>query len=148
MEKNVLNVSKRKILTDKIVNGIILKDVYFKKMCEYNKLNDRLELLTLTTSTIGTTLIISSVAMINPVLVIVSSVFCGISTLSSSVQKAMNTRSKYESFRNSYLQLTNLINEYNAKIIQNNLTSLEYDELIDHYNELFNLIIESSLPVK
>lgn len=144
----IIPVNKRKILSDKVLSGISLKDKYFNVMCTYNKINDRLELVTLTSSTIGTTLIISSIATINPIMLIVSSVFCGVSTLTGSIQKGMNTKNKYESYRNTYLQLYNLTNEYTAKLIQNNLSSDEYDELTEHYNQLFNLIIESSLPIK
>lgn len=139
---------KRVILENKIKIGHQLKDKYFKKMCRYNSVNNQFDTIILTTSTIGTTLIISAIPTTNPIITIIGATFTAISAICSSLQKGVDTRNKYESYRNTFLQLSGLITEYNSKLVHNHITSDEYLELIEHYNKEYQLIIESALPIK
>jgi hypothetical protein len=151
MDNNILisTVEKKRVILQNIIKtGHTLKDKYFKKMCQYNSVNNKLDTIILTTSTIGTTLIISSLPTINPVITIIGVTFTAISAIISSIQKGIDTRNKYESYRNTFLQLNSLISQYNSKLIQNNISSDDYSELIDHYNTEYQLIIEGSLPIR
>jgi len=150
MNNNIIETTenKRILLQNKIKTGHVLRDKYFKKMCQCNTFNNRIDTVILTTSTIGTTLILSSIPTINPIITIIGVIFTGISAIASSLQKGADTRNKYESYRNTYLQLNGIISEYNSKLIHNHISAVEYCELIDHFNKEYQLIIESARPIK
>ena len=148
MENNSITRNKRNLVLEKIENGHKMRDKYFKKMCRYNSINTKLDTVILSTSTIGTALIISSLPLLNPIIITVGSVFSAVSVILGSIQKGIDTRNKYESFRNTYLQLNALIFEYSSKLIHNNITSSEYNDLYDQYNREYQLILEGSIPIK
>jgi hypothetical protein len=139
--------TKKSELIQKIKDCMILKNKYYLKMCKYEKIDSNLNVVTLGFSTVGSTLILSALPVLNPIVMIIGASFSATSAIIGSVQRGMLTKIKYDSFRNTYLQLQALASDYSAKIIHNHLSSIEYDNLIEMYNDNFHLILESSLPI-
>lgn len=146
-DDTTLLIKKRDLILEKIETGHKTKDKYFKKMCQYNSINTKLDTLMLSTGTIGTTLIISSVTILNPIVLTIGSVFNVLSVIFGSIQKGIDTRNKYESYRNTYLQMSGLISNISSKLIHNNISNEEYNDLYDQYNREYQLILEGSIPI-
>lgn len=76
-----------------------------------------------------------------------SLVLSSVSTVSSAVYHAIDYTSKIQSSQTSWLQLLDLYNTYHNKLLKNNLTSEQYDHLLDEINVKIGLIYDSSHPM-
>lgn len=85
--------------------------------------------------------------MNTPIAIIISLVFSSLSTLIDAGYRTFEVPSKITSSQTSWLQLLDLYNTYNNKLLKNNLSSDEYENMLNDLNTRTGMIFDSSLPI-
>ena len=132
----------------------LLKDVsskkkaYKKKMMKFKKINDAIEVIVTVLGAVAVSNLIATIAVINPITLLVGAVFASVSTIGGAVHKVYDLRGRYESCKTTYNQLSDLERESRAVLVKNHLESRDYQTLLDDINNRLSLIDDSSLPIK
>jgi len=136
----------------KLLNSLIDEITYKKKkfeikMNKYKKIDEISESIIMGSGSIAVSSLIVSLASINPIALIIGTVFSSISTIGGAVKRTVNFREKYETCRTSYNQYSDLLREVKTTLVKNHLDSYDKEQLIDEINIRISLIEDSQLPI-
>lgn len=84
----------------------------------------------------------------NYIFMYVSLGFSSLSTIIGALYSTLDLPSKATSAQTSWLQIKDLYNTYNAKLLRNHLSSQEYDTMLEEINVKIGLVLDSGLPVE
>ena len=88
-----------------------------------------------------------TVATINPVTLIVGSVFASINAIGSAVKRVIDVKAKFESAKTTVNQLADLDRETRAVLSRNNLEKKDLQHILDDMIHRLSLIEDTSLPL-
>ena len=87
-------------------------------------------------------------ATINPVTLIVGSVFATVNTVGSAVKRVVDIKAKFESCKTTVNQLSDLERETRAVLARNHFEKKDLESILDDMNMRISLIEDSSLPLE
>ena len=123
------------------------KNVFRKKMVQLKKIDDTTEAILMSCGAISISNLFVSVATVNPVTLIVGSVFATVNTVGSAVKRVVDIKSKFESCKTTVNQLSDLERETRAVLSRNHLEKKDLESILDDMNMRISLIEDSSLPL-
>ena len=123
------------------------KNVFRKKMVQLKKIDDTTEAILMSCGAISISNLFVSVATVNPVTLIVGSVFATVNTVGSAVKRVVDIKAKYESCKTTVNQLSDLERETRAVLSRNHLEKKDLESILDDMNMRISLIEDSSLPL-
>ena len=123
------------------------KNVFRKKMVQLKKIDDATEAILMSCGAISISNLFVSVATVNPVTLIVGSVFATVNTVGSAVKRVVDIQSKFESCKTTVNQLSDLERETRAVLSRNHLEKKDLESILDDMNMRISLIEDSSLPL-
>ena len=123
------------------------KKAYRKKMITYKKIDDVSEGVLIGCGAISISSLFVTVATINPITLIIGSVFASINGVGSAVKRVMDFKAKYESCKATYNQLGDLDRETRAVLVRNHLEKKDLQNILDDVIHRLSLIEDSSLPI-
>ena len=140
---------KKLALINHLLDELVSKKVsYLKSWRKLRKVHDFLESFLIGCNSVAITNLVITLTVINPVTLIVGSVFSAISTIGSAAKTAYRLQEKVETLKTSYQQLADLEREVRAVLVKNHLSSEQYDTLLTDINHRLALIEDSALPLK
>ena len=123
------------------------KNIFRKKMVQLKKIDDATEAILMSCGAISISNLFVSVATVNPVTLIVGSVFATVNTVGSAVKRVVDIKSKFESCKTTVNQLSDLERETRAVLSRNHLEKKDLESILDDMNMRISLIEDSSLPL-
>lgn len=139
----------KKKLLDNILEDVVLKKKrYYSLMLKYKKIDDLTESFIIGCGSVSVSSLVTTLANQSPVLLIVGTVFSSVATLSSAIKRSCNVILKYESYKTSYTQLSDLERETRAVLVKNHLTGEDLSNLLNEVNQRLSLIEDSSQPIR
>ena len=123
------------------------KNIFRKKMVQLKKIDDATEAILMSCGAISISNLFVSVATVNPVTLIVGSVFATVNTVGSAVKRVVDIQSKFESCKTTVNQLSDLERETRAVLSRNHLEKKDLESILDDMNMRISLIEDSSLPL-
>lgn len=123
------------------------KNVYRRKMVQLKKVDDATEAILISCSAISVSNLLITVATINPVTLIIGSVFASVNAIGSAVKRVVDIKSKFESCKTTVNQLSDLERETRAVLARNHLEKKDLESILDDMNNRISLIEDSSLPL-
>lgn len=139
---------KREYIKDLLEDIGIKKVMYSSKMRSYKRKDDIYEALLMGCSTIATTNAIFTISVPNPATLIICATFGVGATLLTGLSRALSIKSRYESYRTSFNQYSDLEREIRAVLIKNHLDSKDLEILIIDIGHRLSLIEDSSIDIK
>jgi hypothetical protein len=124
------------------------KNIFRKKMVQLKKIDDTTEAILMSCGAISISNLFVSVATVNPVTLIVGSVFATVNTVGSAVKRVVDIQSKFESCKTTVNQLSDLERETRAVLSRNHLEKKDLESILDGMNMRISLIEDSSLPLE
>jgi len=124
------------------------KNVFRKKMVQLKKVDDITEAILMSCGAISISNLFVTVATINPVTLIIGSVFASVNTIGSAVKRVVDIKAKYESCKTTVNQLSDLERETRAVLARNHLEKKDLESILDDMNRRISLIEDSSLPLE
>ena len=124
------------------------KTVFRKKMVQLKKIDDTTEAILMSCGAISISNLFVTMATINPVTLIVGSVFATVNTVGSAVKRVVDIKAKYESCKTTVNQLSDLERETRAVLARNHLEKKDLESILDDMNMRISLIEDSSLPLE
>ena len=141
-------MSNTKELILKLLDEVqIKKQIYSKKMIQLKKIDDITEAVLIACGGISMSNLLVEVAIINPVTLIIGSVFASINAIGSAVKRVVDVKAKFESTKTTVNQLSDLERETRAVLTRNHLEKKDLQNLLDDMNNRLSLIEDSSLPL-
>ena len=141
-------MSNTKELILKLLDEVqIKKQIYRRKMIQLKKIDDITEAVLIACGGISMSNLLVTVAIINPVTLIIGSVFASINAVGSAVKRVVDVKAKFESTKTTVNQLSDLERETRAVLTRNHLEKKDLQNLLDDINNLLSLIEDSSLPL-
>ena len=141
-------MSNTKELILKLLDEVqIKKQIYRKKMIQLKKIDDITEAVLIACGGISMSNLLVTVAIINPVTLIIGSVFASINAVGSAVKRVVDVKAKFESTKTTVNQLSDLERETRAVLTRNHLEKKDLQNLLDDMNNRLSLIEDSSLPL-
>ena len=141
-------MSNTKELILKLLDEVqIKKQIYRKKMIQLKKIDDITEAVLIACGGISMSNLLVTVAIINPVTLIIGSVFASINAVGSAVKRVVDVKAKFESTKTTVNQLSDLERETRAVLTRNHLEEKDLQNLLDDMNNRLSLIEDSSLPL-
>lgn len=141
-------MSNTKELIMKLLDEVqIKKQIYRKKMIQLKKIDDITEAVLIACGGISMSNLLVTVAVINPVTLIIGSVFASINAVGSAVKRVVDVKAKFESTKTTVNQLSDLERETRAVLTRNHLEKKDLQNLLDDMNNRLSLIEDSSLPL-
>jgi hypothetical protein len=142
------NTSNSKDLILRLLDEIsIKKQIYRKKMVQLKKIDNITEAVLVGCGAISVSSLFVTVATINPVTLIVGSVFASINTIGSVVKQTIDVKAKFESAKTTVNQLSDLDRETRAVLSRNNLEKKDLQHILDDMIHRLSLIEDTSLPL-
>jgi hypothetical protein len=136
---------------DMIINLLdevqLQKKAYHKKMVSFKKIDDASEAFLIGCEAISVSSLFVTVATINPVSLIIGSVFTSINAVGSTMKRVIDYKAKYESCKTTYNQLGDLDRETRAVLVRNHLEKRDLQNILDDVVHRLSLIEDSSLPI-
>jgi len=123
------------------------KNIYRKKMVQLKKIDDTTEAILISCGAISVSNLFVSVATINPITLIIGSVFASINAVGSAVKRVVDVKSKFESCKTTVNQMSDLERETRAVLSRNHLEKKDLESILDDMNMRISLIEDSSLPL-
>ena len=123
------------------------KNIFRKKMVQLKKIDDTTEAILMSCGAISISNLFVSVATVNPVTLIVGSVFATVNTVGSAVKRVVDIKAKFESCKTTVNQLSDLERETRAVLSRNHLEKKDLESILDDMNMRISLIEDSSLPL-
>ena len=124
------------------------KNVFRKKMVQLKKIDDTTEAILMSCGAISISNLFVTMATINPVTLIVGSVFATVNTVGSAVKRVVDIKAKFESCKTTVNQLSDLERETRAVLARNHLEKKDLESILDDMNMRISLIEDSSLPLE
>ena len=141
-------MSNTKELILKLLDEVqIKKQIYSKKMIQLKKIDDITEAVLIACGGISMSNLLVTVAIINPVTLIIGSVFASINAVGYAVKRVVDVKAKFESTKTTVNQLSDLERETRAVLTRNHLEKKDLQNLLDDMNNRLSLIEDSSLPL-
>ena len=141
-------MSNTKELILKLLDEVqIKKQIYRKKMIQLKKIDDITEAVLIACGGISMSNLLVTVAIINPVTLIIGSVFASINAVGSAVKRVVDVKAKFESTKTTVNQLSDLERGTRAVLTRNHLEKKDLQNLLDDMNNRLSLIEDSSLPL-
>jgi hypothetical protein len=141
-------MSNTKELILKLLDEVqIKKQIYRRKMIQLKKIDDITEAVLIACGGISMSNLLVTVAIINPVTLIIGSVFASINAVGSAVKRVVDVKAKFESTKTTVNQLSDLERETRAVLTRNHLEKKDLQNLLDDMNNRLSLIEDSSLPL-
>lgn len=116
-------------------------------MVQLKKIDDTTEAILISCGAISISNLFVSVATINPITLIIGSVFASINAVGSAVKRVVDVKSKFESCKTTVNQLSDLERETRAVLARNHLEKKDLESILDDMNVRISLIEDSSLPL-
>lgn len=138
---------KKKLLNSILETVAERKRKYYSLMLKYKKIDDLSESFIIGCGTISVSSLVTTLATVNPVLLIVGTVFSSIATLGGAIKRSCNVTMKYESYKTSYTQLSDLEREARIVLVKNHLSGEDLSNLLNEVNQRLSLIEDSSQPI-
>lgn len=136
---------------DMIINLLdevqLKKKAYHKKMVSFKTIDDASEAFLIGCEAISVSSLFVTVATINPVSLIIGSVFTSINAVGSTMKRVIDYKAKYESCKTTYNQLGDLDRETRAVLVRNHLEKRDLQNILDDVVHRLSLIEDSSLPI-
>ena len=124
------------------------KTVFRKKMVQLKKIDDTTEAILMSCGAISISNLFVTMATVNPVTLIVGSVFATVNTVGSAVKRVVDIKAKFESCKTTVNQLSDLERETRAVLSRNHLEKKDLESILDDMNMCISLIEDSSLPLE
>ena len=124
------------------------KNVFRKKMVQLKKIDDTTEAILMSCGAISISNLFVTMATVNPVTLIVGSVFATVNTVGSAVKRVVDIKAKFESCKTTVNQLSDLERETRAVLSRNHLEKKDLESILDDMNMRISLIEDSSLPLE
>jgi hypothetical protein len=124
------------------------KNIFRRKMVQLKKTDDISEAILMCCGAISISNLFVSVATVNPVTLIIGSVFASVNTIGSAVKRVIDIKAKYESCKTTVNQLSDLERETRAVLARNHLEKKDLEDILDDMNMRISLIEDSSLPLE
>ena len=124
------------------------KNVFRQKMVQLKKIDDTTEAILMSCGAISISNLFVSVATVNPVTLIIGSVFASVNTVGSAVKRVVDIKAKFESCKTTVNQLSDLERETRAVLARNHLEKKDLESILDDMNMRISLIEDSSLPLE
>jgi hypothetical protein len=123
------------------------KNVFRKKMVQLKKIDGITEAFLTSCSAISVSNLIVTIATINPITLIIGSVFASINAVGSAVKRVVDIKAKFESCKTTVNQLSDLERETRAVLARNHLEKKDLEDILGDMNVRISLIEDSSLPL-
>ena len=124
------------------------KNIFRRKMVQLKKVDDTSEAILMSCGAISISNLFVSVATINPITLIIGSVFASVNTIGSAVKRVIDIKAKYESCKTTVNQLSDLERETRAVLARNHLEKKDLEDILDDMNIRISLIEDSSPPLE
>lgn len=124
------------------------KNIFRQKMVQLKKIDDATEAILMSCGAISISNLFVTMATINPVTLIVGSVFATVNTIGSAVKRVVDIKAKFESCKTTVNQLSDLERETRAVLARNHLEKKDLESILDDMNMRISLIEDSSLPLE
>ena len=124
------------------------KNIFRKKMVQLKKTDDITEAILMCCGAVSISNLFVSVATVNPVTLIIGSVFASINAVGSAVKRVIDIKAKFESCKTTVNQLSDLERETRAVLARNHLEKKDFESILDDMNMRISLIEDSSLPLE
>ena len=139
----------KKQLIDDLLTEVKAKRInYHKKMLRYKKLDDVTEALLIGCDAIGVSSLFITLQNLNMETMIIATTFSTIGSVGGAIKRVVNLVGKFESFKTSYNQLSDLERESRIILARNHLTSNDCEDLLNSISQRLSLIEDSSLPIE
>ena len=144
-----MNTSNTKDLIFKLLDEVqFKKNIYRKKMVKLKNLDDTSEAILMACGAISVSNLFVSVATINPVTLIIGSVFASVNAVGSAIKRVVDVKAKFESCKTTVNQLSDLDRETRAVLVRNHLEKKDLQNILDDVNHRLSLIEDSALPIR
>ena len=138
---------KREYIKNLLNDITDFKTMYSSKMRSYKRKDDIFESLLMGCSTIATTNAIFTLSVPNPATLIICASFGIAGTLLTGLSRALSIKSRYESYRTSFNQYSDLEREIRAVLVKNHLDSQDLEILIIDVGHRLSLIEDTSINI-
>ena len=144
-----MNTSNTKDLIFKLLDEVqFKKNIYRKKMVKLKNLDDTSEAILMACGAISVSNLFVTVATINPVTLIIGSVFASVNAVGSAIKRVVDVKAKFESCKTTVNQLSELDRETRAVLARNHLEKKDLQNILDDVNHRLSLIEDSALPIR
>ena len=144
-----MNTSNTKDLILKLLDEVQMKKaIYRKKMIRLKNLDDASEAILMACGAISVSNLFVTVATINPVTLIIGSVFASVNAVGSAIKRVVDVKAKFESCKTTVNQLSELDSETRAVLARNHLEKKDLQNILDDVNHRLSLIEDSALPIR
>ena len=144
-----MNTSNTKDLIFKLLDEVQMKKaIYRKKMIRLKNLDDASEAILMACGAISVSNLFVTVATINPVTLIIGSVFASVNAVGSAIKRVVDVKAKFESCKTTVNQLSELDRETRAVLARNHLEKKDLQNILDDVNHRLSLIEDSALPIR
>ena len=144
-----MNTSNTKDLIFKLLDEVQMKKaIYRKKMIRLKNLDDASEAILMACGAISVSNLFVTVATINPVTLIIGSVFASVNAVGSAIKRVVDVKAKFESCKTTVNQLSELDSETRAVLARNHLEKKDLQNILDDVNHRLSLIEDSALPIR
>lgn len=144
-----MNTSNTKDLIFKLLDEVqFKKNIYRKKMVKLKNLDDTSEAILMACGAISVSNLFVTVATINPVTLIIGSVFASVNAVGSAIKRVVDVKAKFESCKTTVNQLSDLDRETRAVLVRNHLEKKDLQNILDDVNHRLSLIEDSALPIR
>jgi hypothetical protein len=125
----------------------VKKHIYRRKMIKLKRLDDTSEAILIACGAISVSNLFVTVATINPVTLLIGSVFASVNAVGGAIKRVIDVKAKYESCKTTYNQLSDLDRETRAVLVRNHLEKKDLQHILDDVNNRLSLIEDSALPI-
>ena len=140
--------SSTKDLILKLLDEVsVKKQIYRRKMIKLKRLDDTSEAILIACGAISVSNLFVTVATINPVTLLIGSVFASVNAVGGAIKRVIDVKAKYESCKTTYNQLSDLDRETRAVLVRNHLEKKDLQHILDDVNNRLSLIEDSALPI-
>lgn len=144
-----MNTSNTKDLIFKLLDEVQMKKaIYRKKMVKLKNLDDASEAILMACGAISVSNLFVTVATINPVTLIIGSVFASVNAVGSAIKRVVDVKAKFESCKTTVNQLSELDRETRAVLARNHLEKKDLQNILDDVNHRLSLIEDTALPIR
>ena len=144
-----MNTSNTKDLIFKLLDEVqFKKNIYRKKMVKLKNLDDTSEAILMACGAISVSNLFVTVATINPVTLIIGSVFASVNAVGSAIKRVVDVKAKFESCKTTVNQLSELDRETRAVLARNHLEKKDLQNILDDVNHRLSLIEDTALPIR
>ena len=140
--------STTKDLILKLLDDVsVKKNIYRRKMIKLKRFDDTSEAILIACGAISVSNLFVTVATINPVTLLIGSVFASVNAVGGAIKRVIDVKAKYESCKTTYNQLSDLDRETRAVLVRNHLEKKDLQHILDDVNNRLSLIEDSALPI-